>query len=114
MIPPMRQSITMFVPILDENGNESYDDYGQPLTDTSTFKCRVNEHAELQRNKTFVYDDAVDEVDVMHDIPVDTGIKVEYTTRRGTVKKGTVKSYTETTNLSASRTYFRTLIINGK
>ncbi|UXS61027.1 hypothetical protein [Staphylococcus ureilyticus] len=114
MIPPMRQSITISIPLIDDNGNEIYNDYGKPLTDTSTFKCRVNEHAELQRSKTFVYDDAVDEVDVMHDVPIETGVEVEYTTRRGTVKKGTVKSYTETTNLSASRTYFRTLIINGK
>ncbi|WP_241958580.1 hypothetical protein [Staphylococcus haemolyticus] len=109
----MKQRLTLSVPKLDANGKVMRDKYSKPLTTTQDYKCRTRVHGEERQSNQLRIDDARDEIDVMPNVPVDEGLEVEYTTISGKVKKGTIKAIAETPNLTGSKIYFRTLIING-
>ena len=114
MKPAMRQRITMKVPFLDSRGKPILDDYGRAKTESKTGICRTRENANLRANEHLSVQDANDEVDVMPSFPYKVGAEVAYTTIQGVEKRGTVIGYTESTNLTASKVYFRTLIVDEK
>lgn len=119
MKPAMKQTITVNVPYKNEKGQQSYDKYGRPITVKETvshkpltFPCHTRERGELYRDLQFRMEDARDEVDVMPDVPVNEGMEVSYTTISGKTKKGIIQAITETPNLTGSKIYFRTCVIN--
>lgn len=113
MKPPMRQQLTLEVSKLDKNGKPMLDKYSKPLTTTSTYKCRTREHGEVMRTSQIRVEDAKDEIDVMPDVPVNESAKVKYTTIGGETKSGIIRAISESTNLSGSKVYFRTCVIDG-
>lgn len=113
MKPPMRQTLTVSVPKLDDRGKPILDKYSKPIVEKRTFKCRVRENGELLRNNQSSIEDARDEIDVMPTVHVNEGLSVSYITIGGTIKSGIIKKIVETTNVSASKVLFRTLIINA-
>ncbi|MDU0429209.1 hypothetical protein QVA60_01745 [Staphylococcus chromogenes] len=114
MRPAMRQRITIKIPMLDARGKPILDDYGKAKTESKAGVCRTRENANLRTNELISVQDANDEVDVMPSFPYKVGAEVEYSTIQGVVKKGIVIGYTESTNLTASKVYFRTLVIDEK
>lgn len=114
MKPTMRQRITIKIPIFDSKGKQIYNDYGIAKTESKTDKCRTRENANVQRDELLSIQDANDEIDVLPTFPVVAGAEVTYTTISGKEKKGKVVAYSESTNLTASRVYFRTLIVDAK
>ncbi|HDT9274220.1 TPA: hypothetical protein REH32_001224 [Staphylococcus pseudintermedius] len=113
MKPVMNQSITIEIPTLDDKGRIKLNDYGQPLTKKVSGKCRVVENGEVRRNEMLAITDASDEIDVLPNFPIVDGAKVTYTTIGGITKNGTIKTHTETTNLTANKVYYRTLIVDA-
>lgn len=113
MKPPMRQSISINVPKLDDKGKPVLDKYSKPIVEERTFKCRVRENGGLKQDNRIAVEDARDEIDVMPNVPVNEGLSVAYKTIGGAKKTGRIASIVESTNISASRVNFRTLIING-
>ena len=109
----MKQRLMLSVPQLDKNGRVMRDKYSKPITTQKEFQCRTRVHGEERQSYQLRVDDARDEVDVMPFVDVQEGQEVEYTTIGGEVKKGAIKAIAETTNLTASKVYFRTLTIDG-
>ncbi|MCQ9290702.1 hypothetical protein [Staphylococcus hyicus] len=114
MKPAMRQRITIKMPILDSKGKPTLDDYSRPKTESKTGVCRTREKANLLTNERLSIQDANDEIDVLPSFPYKVGAEVLYTTIQGVEKKGTIIGYTESTNITASKVYFRTLIVDEK
>ncbi|PTK30826.1 hypothetical protein BUZ49_04090 [Staphylococcus hominis] len=113
MKPTMRQRLIIKKPKLDANGNVMRDRYSKPITTEQEFKCHTRVHGEESKTLDLRIENARDEIDVMPNVPVDEGLEVEYTTISGHLKKGVIKAITETPNLTGSKIYFRTLIIDG-
>lgn len=113
MRPAMHQTITLSVPKLDAKGNVVRDKYSKPITTESSYPCRTRVHGEERQNTQLRIADARDEIDVMPDVPVQETMSVTYTTITGETKHGIIQAIAETTNLTASKIYFRTLVING-
>lgn len=113
MKPPMRQSISISIPKLDDKGKPMLDKYSKPIVEDKTFKCRVRENGGLKQTNQISVEDARDEIDVMPSTPVNEGMSVSYKTIGGAKKTGKIAGIVESTNISASRVNFRTLIING-
>lgn len=113
MKPKMLQSLTLQVPKLDSNGKPVLDKYSKPITTSKEYKCRTREHGEVLNTTQIRIEDSNDVVDVMPDVPVQENLEVSYTTISGERKKGTIKAIAETTNLTASKVYFKTCVING-
>lgn len=113
MKPPMRQSLTISVPKLDDRGKPILDKYSKPIVEKQTFKCRVRENGGLLRGLKSSVEDARDEIDIMPTVNANEGLSVSYVTIGGITKSGIIESIVETTNVSASKVLFRTLIING-
>lgn len=109
----MRQTLTISVPKLDDRGKPILDKYSKPIVEKQSFKCRVRENGGLLRGLKSSIEDARDEIDVMPNVQVNEGLSVSYVTIGGTTKSGLIDSIVETTNISASKVLFRTLIING-
>lgn len=113
MKPAMRQHLTLQVPKVDSKGKPVLDKYSKPLTEAKDYKCRTRERGESSNTAQIRVEDARDELDVMPGTPVQENLEVKYTTIGGEVKKGTIKAIAETTNLTASKVYFRTCVIDG-
>lgn len=113
MKPRMKQHLTLQIPKVDSNGKQVLDKYSKPITTSKNFICRTREHGEVNNTAQIRVEDARDEIDVLPDTPVQENLEVRYTTISGEVKKGTIKAIAETTNLTASKVYFRTCVVDG-
>ena len=113
MKPAMKQHLTLYIPKVDGNGKPILDKYSKPITIAKDFKCRTREHGEVSNTAQIRVEDARDEIDVLPITPVQENLKVKYTTISGEVKEGTIKAIAETTNLTASKIYFRTCVVDG-
>lgn len=109
----MLQTLTLQIPKIDSNGKPVLDKYSKPITTSKVYKCRTREHGEVLNTSQLRIEDSKDEVDVMPDTPVQEGMEVSYTTISGEQKKGSIIAIAETPNLTASKVYFRTCVING-
>lgn len=112
MRPKMNQSLILEVAKLNENGKPILDKYSRPIVSKSSHVCRTREHGEALTTPQLRVQDGKDEIDVLPDTPVTEGAKVEYTTIGGRRKHGTILSIVETTNLTASKVYFRTCVVD--
>lgn len=109
----MRQWVTAFFPVLDENGQQVKDKYGRPLTEAKTSKARVQFRSQV------VYDAQGRErrVNLEIDMPPTfnppVGTKVEYMMVDGRKAEGTIQAKDEAMNLSGSKVYYRTVYVDG-
>lgn len=113
MKPVMLQTLTLQVPKTDSKGKPVLDKYSKPITISEQYKCRTREHGETLRTSQLRIEDSRDEIDVNPNTPVQEGLEVSYTTISGELKKGSIKAVAETTNLTASRVLFKTVVIDG-
>ncbi len=113
MRPFMNQHLTLEVAQLDKNGKPMRDKYSKPLVMTQDYPCATRVHGEEIRTSQLRVEDSRDEIDVMPDVPVQEGAKVIYSTITGEIKTGTILAISETMNLSGSKIYFRTCVVNG-
>lgn len=113
MKPKMLQKLTLEVAKTGANGKPLLDKYSKPIVEKQEFACRTRVNGETLRNSQISVEDARDELDVLPNTPVKENAKVIYTTTSGEVKQGTIKSIVETPNLTASKIYFKTCVING-
>lgn len=113
MKPKMKQHLTLQIPQVDSNGKKVLDKYSKPITVSKDFICRTREHGEVNNTAQIRVEEARDEIDVLPNTPVQENMEVKYTTISGEVKKGTIKAISETTNLTTSKIYFKTCVIDG-
>ncbi len=113
MIPPMRQKVTANVPILDENGNPITDKYGKPKTKPIDSKARVQFKSQLIRDANGQERRVNLEIDLPRDFNPESGTKLDYVTIDRKEGSGTIVTKDETTNLSGSKVYYRTVYVDG-
>jgi hypothetical protein len=106
MKPSMRQEVTLLVPRLGEK-----DEYGKPVTDPFLAKARVQYSTKTVRGTNGQTIETTLEIDLPADVYVEYGMEIEYTDWFGKVTKGLVRSMSESTNLSGTKVYFRTVFV---
>jgi hypothetical protein len=107
--PPMSETITIFSPILDGNGDPTKDDFGRFQYTSRTATARVSYTAKTVRNRDGHEKQATLEIDLPSAEEISYGCKIEWTNRFGELVKGTVLTIKETLNYSGAKVYFRTV-----
>lgn len=113
MMPPMKQKVAAFVPVLDANGKIIPDRYGRPQTERRESKARVTLKERTVKNAQGVETRISTEIDVPPDFIPDNGLQVEFVDIAGRTLKGTIEDKDEAPNLDASKVYYRTLLVSG-
>lgn len=113
MKPPMRNEVTVHVPIFDEEGQLIIDKYGKPKTKPINSKARVQFKSQLIRDANGQEKKVTLEVDLPNNIDVQDGTEIEYVNIGGKKTKGTVVAKEEAVNLAGSKVYYRTVYVDG-
>jgi hypothetical protein len=106
MKPSMKQDVIVNVPRLGEKN-----EYGKPLTDPLRTKARVQYSTRTVKGTNGQTFESTLEVDLPADVPVWYGTEIEYTDYAGKVTKGLVVAMSESTNLSGTKVFFRTVFV---
>lgn len=109
MKPPMRNKVTVHVPILDDEGQPISNKYGKPKTKPITSKARVQFKSQLIRDAEGREKKVSLEIDLPNNIHVQDGTEIEY----GKEASGTVVAKEEAINLAGSKVYYRTVYVDG-
>lgn len=112
MIPPMKQQVTAYVPIIDDNGRQVTDKYGKPKTETEKSKARVQFKSQTVVDAKGIERNVSLEVDLPPAFNPSTGTELGYTTNAGYEGIGTISAKEEIINLTGSKVYYRTVYIN--
>lgn len=114
MMPPMKQRVIAFLPVLDENGNISKDEFGRPLSERQVdskarvqFKSQLVQDAQGQEHRVAL------EIDIPPKFNPDVGTEVEYQMIDGRKAKGVIRAKDEAVNLTGSKVYYRTVFVDG-
>lgn len=113
MMPPMHQTATAFVPVLDAAGKIIPDRYGRPQTKKISSVARVTFKERTIRNAQGVETRIGAEIDVPPDFIPPTGSEIEYVSISRQTFKGRIEDMDEAPNLDASEVYYRTLLVSG-
>jgi hypothetical protein len=106
MKPSMKQEVVVYVPRFGEK-----DEYGRPLKDAIISKARVMYTTRTIMGQDGQIHETSLEVDLPPNVPVEHGTEIEYTDYVGKTTKGQVVAMNESTNLSGSKVYFRTVYV---
>lgn len=110
MMPPMRDQVTVVTTRLDDNGNPVLDDRGRPVApDETVTKARITYKVKVVRNRHGVEQTTNVEFDLPPEVIFDYDSTIEYTNSFGKEDKAEVVAWEESTNLSGSRVFFRTV-----
>lgn len=107
MRPPMRQDVSIHVPVPGET-----DKYGRPKTKRINTKARVQFKSSVVLNAKGEETRVAVEVDLPSNVHAPDGSKFEHIQSDRTVE-GTIVATEEVLNLSGSRVYYRTAYVDG-
>ncbi len=113
MKPPMREKITLYQTIFDENGDPIKDEYGRSKTNPVESKARVIFSTRVVQGSDGRQYETSLEVDLPADLTVNYGDELEYVPflGLGVKTKGLVRAMSESTNLAGNKVYFRTVYV---
>ncbi|WP_144558532.1 hypothetical protein [Shouchella miscanthi] len=110
MKPPMRDDVVVMTTQLDENGNPITDNRGRPIAPKETpTKARITNKVRVVRNRQGVEEKTSIEFDLPPDVEFGFDSTISYTDTFGQERKAQVVNWEESTNLSGSKVYFRTV-----
>lgn len=113
MKPPMRQEVISKIPVLDEDGKWVVNKYGKPKTEEIESKARVQFKSQLIADAQGRERQVNLEIDLPSEFNPDIGTELTYKTIAGDEGKGTIVNKEESTNISGSKVYFRTVFVDG-
>ncbi|MBP3950337.1 hypothetical protein [Bacillus suaedae] len=108
MKPPMKQNVTLKSPVI-QGGTIVKNEFSRPILKDSNQRARVQRSTKLVQGKDGQRYESKLEVDLPPDVQVGYDSFISYTDSFGIETEGKVISVSESTNLSGSKVYFRTV-----
>lgn len=113
MMPPMRQKVSLLLPVIGDDGKAVKDVYGKPKTQKVESKARVQRTSKVIQDAQGTEHRIALEIDLPPEVNPKSGVSIEFTEISGEVLTGVIRSKEESVNLSGSKVYFRTVLVDG-